>query len=264
MIKIIRLIIFIIIPIIYTNCIPQKELIYLQDNGNQENESITINPINPYQVQINDILSINIKTIEPKFNNYFSVKDNSQNTIQNDQSLYFNGYTIDNHGKVRIPLIGDVLVLGLTLEEVRKKIETILLKEYFTKESGLFVDVKLSGIRVTINGEINSPGTKILYFDKINVLEAIANSGDITMLGNRKEVLVIRQTPIGTKTGQLDLTDKNVINSPFFYIQPNDYIYIKPLKQKSWGTGTTGIQSVTTVISVLSLATTLFVLFKNN
>lgn len=263
MIKIKIILFFTIILTIFTNCIPQKELVYLQDKGNIKNENFILNPKLSYQVQLHDILMISIKTIDPKFNNYFKVQPNSQqNDVINDQIIYFNGYTIDNHGKIRIPLLGEILVLGLTLEEVRKKIESILLKDFFTNESGLFVDVKQAGLRLTINGEVTVPGTRILYFDKVNVLEAIANAGDITMLGDRKDVMIIRQTPSGVETGHLDLTDNNVINSPFYYLQPNDYIYVKPLKQKSWGTGATGIQSVTTVISVLSLATTLLVLFK--
>lgn len=260
-----KIVIFLIGLTLFTNCIPQKELIYLQDNGTNKNDNFVLNPNLPYQVQSHDILMISIKTIDPKFNNYFSIQEsNQQNGMVNEQSIYFNGYSINNHGKVRIPLIGEVLVLGLTLEEVRKKIENILLKDFFTKESSLFVDVKLGGIRVTLNGEVKLPGTKILYFDKVNVLEAIANAGDITMLGDRKNVMVIRQTPLGAKTAHLDLTDQKVTESPFYYLQPNDYIYIKPLKQKSWGTGETGIQSVTTIISILSVATTLLVLFKNN
>jgi polysaccharide export outer membrane protein len=68
-------------------------------------------------------------------------------------------------------------------------------------------------------------------------MEAIANAGDITITGNRKAVTIIRKSPTGVQMHDLDLTDINVMNSPYFYLQPNDYIYIKPLKQKTWGTG---------------------------
>jgi polysaccharide export outer membrane protein len=95
-------------------------------------------------------------------------------------------------------------------------------------------------------------------------MEAIANAGDITITGNRKAVTIIRNSPTGVQMHDLDLTDINVMNSPYFYLQPNDYIYIKPLKQKTWGTGKTGIESLGTFITVLSLATTtFFLLFKN-
>ncbi|MPT34631.1 MAG: sugar transporter, partial [Flavobacterium sp.] len=88
-------------------------------------------------------------------------------------------------------------------------------------------------------------------------------SGDITMTGNRKEVMIIRQYPHGTEMHTINLTDAKAMQSPYYYIQPNDYIYVKPLKQKSWGTGTTGTQTVATIITAMSLVTTTFLLFKN-
>jgi polysaccharide export outer membrane protein len=75
-------------------------------------------------------------------------------------------------------------------------------------------------------------------------MEAIANAGDITITGNRKAVTIIRKSPTGVQMHDLDLTDINVMNSPYFYLQPNDYIYIKPLKQKNLGNRKTGIESL--------------------
>ncbi len=76
------------------------------------------------------------------------------------ESLYFTGYSVDDHGNIRIPVLGEMNVLGYTIEEVRKKIEERLLAEHFKKEAQLFVNVKLAGFRYTINGEIGSPGYK--------------------------------------------------------------------------------------------------------
>jgi polysaccharide export outer membrane protein len=78
----------------------------------------------------------------------------------------------------------------------------------------------------------------------------------VTIVGNRKDVQVIRQYPQGQQIHHLDLTDINIMNSPFYYIQPNDLIYVKPLKQKSWGTGTTGVQTFTTIATALTLIAT--------
>jgi polysaccharide export outer membrane protein len=159
--------------------------------------------------------------------------------------------------------LGDINVLGRTLEEVRITIEERLLKEYFNKEAGIFAVVKLAGFRYTINGEVNNPGTKVLYQDRVNLLEAVANAGDITITGNRKDVKVIRRTQTGNNTYTIDLTDANAINSVAYNLQPNDYILVNPVKQKTWGTGKTGIESLSTVISILSLATTTFLLLRN-
>jgi polysaccharide export outer membrane protein len=178
--------------------------------------------------------------------------------------LYFDGFTVDDHGNIRMPILGDINVIGFTLDEIRVKIEQQLLSDYFNKEANIFVIVKLAGFKYTINGEIGSTGTKTLFQENVTIMEAIANAGDITITGDRKAVTIIRKMPTGVEMHDLDLTDIKVMNSPYFYLQPNDYVYVKPLKQKTWGTGKTGIESLATIISLLSLATTtLFLLFRN-
>ncbi|HSD13316.1 MAG TPA: polysaccharide biosynthesis/export family protein [Flavobacterium sp.] len=244
------------------SCIPTKELTYLQNKG-QDSLTVNVNQMvnKPYRVQVNDILSIKIKALDQKLVDMFSPSGN-QAGGQDEQSLYFDGFTVDDHGNIRIPVLGEMNVLGYTLDEIRLKIEKQLLDDYFKKEANIFVTVKLAGLRYTVNGEIGSPGTKTLFQDKATIMEAIANAGDITMTGNRKEVSIIRQYPHGTETHTIDLTDASAMKSPYYYLQSNDYIYIKPLKQKSWGTGTTGMQSVSTIITALSLVTTTLLLLN--
>jgi polysaccharide export outer membrane protein len=251
-----------IIGIFFTSCVPTKDLIYLQNKGNNS-ETTSVTPVvsKPYRLQTSDILSINIKATDPKLVEIFNGSATSQGG--SSEGLYLNGYTIDDHGNIRMPIIGEINVLGYTAEEVRQKVEKILLDDHFKKEAGIFVNVKLSGFRYTINGEVGSTGTKILFQDKVNILEAVANSGDITITGDRKDVKVIRQFPQGTETFSIDLTDANATKSPAYFLQPNDYIYVKPLKQKTWGTGKTGIESLGTIITLLSLATTTYLLLTN-
>jgi len=246
------------------SCIPNKELIYLQ-KGQEKDRFIEVNQSlsKPYRIQINDILSISIKALDQRLVEMFNPSTQLNQTQVNQQSLYFNGFSVDDHGNINIPVLGNLNVLGFTVEEVQNEIENKLLDDYFKKEARLFVNVKLAGIRNTVNGEINSPGTNILFQDKVNIMEAIANSGDITITGNRKEVQVIRKLPQGFETHYIDLTSSKAFESPVFYIQPNDYIYIKPLKQKSWGTGTTGVQTIGTIITALSLITTTILLTRN-
>jgi polysaccharide export outer membrane protein len=188
--------------------------------------------------------------------------NSSAGQAMNEQSLYFMGYSIDDHGNIRMPILGEVNVLAMTTDEVRQKIEKQLLQDHFKKEAGVFVNVKLAGFRYTINGEIGSPGTKSLNQDKVSILEAVANAGDITVVGDRKDVVIIRQFPQGVETFSIDLTDYKALQSPYYYLQPNDYVYVKPLKQKTWGTGKTGIESLSSIITILSLVTTTFLLLK--
>ncbi len=250
------------IALVFTSCVPTKDLIYLQNKDNSETNSV-VSPVvsKPYRLHANDVISISIKASDPKLVEMFSPRTNGEAT-KSDVGLYFDGFTVDDHGNVRMPVLEEVNVLGFTLDEVRVIIEKKLLEEYFNKEANIFVTVKLAGLRYTINGEIATPGTKTLFQDKLNILEAIANSGDITVVGDRKNVTVIRQTPAGTELHDIDLTDIKAIQSPYYYIEPNDYIYIKPLKQKTWGTGKTGIESLGTIISILTLVTTTLLLLR--
>lgn len=250
-----------IIGTLLTSCVPTQDLIYLQKKDDYKESDINSVQSKPYRLQSNDVLSITIKAIDPKLVEIFNTNTTATMAMNADM-LYFNGYTIDDHGNIRMPILGEVNVLGFTTEETREKIESLLLKDHFRKEAGLFVNVKLAGFRYTINGEIRAPGTKFLYQEKVNILEAIANSGDIEVTGDRKDVKVIRQFPQGAETYSIDLTNANATKSPAYYLQPNDYIYIKPLKQKTWGTGRTGIESLGTIITLLSLATTTFLLLK--
>ncbi|AWA28659.1 sugar transporter [Flavobacterium magnum] len=262
----IRLWYLLLLGTLLTSCIPTKDMIYLQNKSDGAAVS-PVNPISlkPYRLQTNDIISINIKAIDQKLVAIFSPSSKADGNSggESESSLYFNGFTVDDHGNIRIPILGEVNVLGFTLDEVRVKIEKELLETYFNKEADIFVNVKLAGIRYTTSGEVTSPGTKTLFTEKLNILEALANSGDVTITGDRKSVTVIRQFPYGTEMHDIDLTDIKAIQSPYYYIQPNDYIFVKPLKQKSWGTGKTGIESLTTIVTILSLATTTFLLLKN-
>lgn len=244
---------------LFSSCVPTKDLIYLQNKYPDEAVApMTAVPLKPYRLQVNDIVSVEIKAIDSKLVEMF--KTSEATSTQSAETLYFNGYTIDDHGNIRIPLLNEINILGLTVAEARQAIEKQLLAEYFKVTANIFVSVKLAGFRYTINGEIQSPGTKTLLQDKVNILEAVANAGDITVTGDRKNVAVIRQFPHGTEIHNIDLTDINAMKSPYYYLQPNDYVYIKPLPQKTWGTGTTGLQSFTTIISALTLVTTTILL----
>lgn len=217
----------------------------------------------PYRVQINDILNIRVKALDQDNVNIFNPVGDGQLNAGSDERAYFDGFTVDLHGNIRIPILGYINVLGFTTEEIEKLLELKLLEKQFKETANIFVTVKLAGLQYTATGEIGSPGTKIVFKDRVNVFEAIANSGEIPITGDRKDVMIVRQYPQGQQIHHIDLTDINVMNSPYYYIQPNDMIYVKPLKQKSWGTGTTGVQSLSTIITLISLVTTTILLINN-
>lgn len=250
------------ISVFFTSCIPTKDLVYLQNKSGAATEPpIQEVMLKPYRLQVNDVLSITIKADDPKLVTIFN-PTNKGETDKLGSSLYFDGFTVNDHGNIRVPVLGEINAIGFTVEELRMKIEQQLLDEYFKKEANIFVTVRLAGFKYTINGEVGSVGTKFLFQDHVNIMEAIANSGDITLTGDRKAVTIIRQSPSGTEMHDIDLTDIRVMQSPYYNLQPNDYIYVKPLKQKTWGTGKTGIESLGTIITLISLFTTALVVLK--
>ncbi|MCH7525348.1 MAG: polysaccharide biosynthesis/export family protein [Bacteroidetes bacterium] len=256
------LVIVLVISILASSCIPHKDTIYLQNkNTALDSLQIIIETQTAYRVQIYDILSVQVKSLDQENVQIINPVGDKSLVITGVERAYFDGFTVDLHGDIRIPTLGKIKVLGYTTEEIEQMIEKKLLDEQFKETANIFVTVKLSGFRYTTMGEIGS-GTKTLYQERVNIFEAIANSGGILVTGDLKDILIIRQYPQGQKIHHLDLTDVNVMKSQYYYIQPNDLIYVKPLKQKSWGTGTNALQNLTAFLTVLTAITTTIVLLK--
>ena len=187
----------------------QKQLTYLQeDNTTTKDSLIPIQKMKePYRLQINDLLSIRVKAMDDELANIFNPVSETNPNATGEQRLYYDGFKVDAHGNIRIPILGDI------------------------------------------------------YRDQATIMEAIGNSGDIPVTGDKRNVVIIRQYPLGQKVHHIDLTSIDAMSSPYYFIQPNDLIIINPLPQKSLGTGTTGLQSFTTIFSVLSVLTTTILLF---
>lgn len=241
-------------------CIGTKRLTYLQENEQTVDSLMTVQRVEkPYRVQTNDLLSIRVKAIDQELVGMFNPIDDANAKATGEERLYYDGFLVDNHGNIRVPTLGEMNVLGYTQEEIRKMIETELLENYFKKEANIFVTVKLAGIRYTTIGEIGS-GSQIIYKDQVSIMEAIANAGDINETGDRTDVVILRQTPAGEKIHHIDLTQIDAVNSPYYYIQPNDLIIVRPLPQKSLGFGTNGLQTFSAIASGIALFTSLIIL----
>ena len=164
---------------------------------------------------------------------------------------------MDLVGYISIPIVGDILVRNKTIEEVEELVLNSL-KVYFQEEA-VSVTVQLAGIRYSVVGEVSRPGKYVIYQNQVNIFEALALAGDITIVGDRREVMILRQMEDGVKPIYLNLTDSEVINSPDFFVQPNDIINVKPLPQKSFGIGTTGFQTFSQLLSVIASTITLVI-----
>ena len=258
-----KTLLFLLFICLLSSCVPRKNLIYLQGKPVSLKEIRETNDA-PYKLQVHDIISINIKAENEDFVALFKKEGSglNGNNLQNNQGAnFFSGYSIDRQGNIRLPYLGEINVLGYTTREVRMKVEEKV-KDYLEEDTDIFVTVRLNGIKYTVMGEVGSPGPKVIYQNQVSILDAITNSGDITLIGNRKNVEVLRTTPTGFEKYEIDLTNIEALNSNIFFIKPNDYINVKPLKQKSWGTGTTGLQTLTTVVSIFTLVTSTILIVR--
>jgi polysaccharide export outer membrane protein len=255
------LVLIIIINVVLVSCIPNKQLVYIQQTEAAMDSTMVLQERQmPYRIQIHDILNIRVKALDQESVQIFNPVGDQDLNADSEERAYFDGFSVDIHGNIRVPILGYINVLGYTTEELEKLIEKKLLEEQFKETANLFVSVKLTGLRYTVNGEVGSPGSKTLYQNKMNIFEAIANAGEIEVVGDREDVMIIRQYPQGQKVHHLNLLDAKVMQSPYYYIQPNDIIYVKPLKQKSWGIGVTGIQTFTTVLAAMTFISTTILL----
>lgn len=245
-----------------SSCISTKRTTYLQENNRAVDSIIQIQQLKkPYRIQTGDLLSIRVKALDQELVGMFNPVGALNSNALTEERVYFDGFTVDNHGNIRVPTLGEVNVLGYTEREVREKIEKLLLANYFKAEANIFVRVKLAGIRYTTLGEVGT-GSQVIYKEKVSIMEAIANAGGIKEFGDMKQVKIIRQYPYGQEVHTIDLTDIDAIKSEYYYIQPNDLILVNALPQKAIGFGATGLQVFRTALTILSVVTTTILLFS--
>lgn len=251
-------------------CVSNEKIIYLQNLEDKEpipEGELIIYDIPEYKLQYNDIIDVNVQTVDELIKSGF----NSMPTMLNNQQMqvsgqnggdvyYMSGYSVDKNGNVRLPIIGEVNVQEKTLEEARIQIEKQL-REYVTTE--LYVKVKLGGIRYSALGEFRKPGKFVVLQDRMTIFEAIANAGDLSTIAKRDQILLIRQYPEGTKLHRLNLNDRHLVESPFYFIQPNDQIYAEPMKVREVGAGENAAQSLTLLISAITAAVLIINVSKN-
>ena len=250
-----------LVVVSFTSCISTKKITYLQAEETAIDSVLSIQRLQkPYRIQVNDLLSIRVKALDQELVGMFNPIGEANPGATGEESMYYDGFTVDLHGNIRVPTLGKINVLGYTVEEVQEKIEEELLSQYFKEEANIFVTVKLAGIRYTTLGEIGS-GSQVIYKEQVTIMEAVANAGGITEFGDMTDVKIIRQYPGGAeKIHNIDLTSISATKSPYYFIQPNDLILVNPLPQKSWGLGTTGIENFRTLASIITVLSSIILL----
>ncbi len=146
--------------------------------------------------------------------------------------FYFTGYSLDKNGMVRIPKLGQIKISGLTEEQARKKVEEEI-NMYFKEE--VYVRLRTGGIRFTTLGEFSSSGTKVIMKNRATIFDALAMAGESNILAKKNELYLIRQYDGGVKIHQINLNDRALLASSFYFIQPNDILYLQPMSIRQVG-----------------------------
>ncbi len=176
-------------------------------------------------IQPNDILTIYVASISLEASKYFNYIEKPD-----DANSMANGYLVDTKGNIQLPLVGDVKVSGLTSAGARDTIISKLVK-YLINPS---VKLNIRNFRITVMGEVLHPGVFTVPNEKVTLPEALALAGDLTVFSKRENIMVIREQDGKKEFGIVDLTNRELFNSPFYNLHCNDIVYVEPTKQKKF------------------------------
>jgi polysaccharide export outer membrane protein len=265
-----------VIASLLSSCVSNKKMIYLQEIEGSQSPLVESSGKYPYQsedylLQINDIVEVNIKTTDPEMNSLFSSVTNDPanaggGMMQGGQGagdiFFMNGYTLNDQGEIEMPLIGKLKLVGLNTDEAKILIESEVKK--YVNEDEYFVRVRLGGIRFSALGEFNQSGKFTILQNRVTILEAIAFVGDLNRVAKRDEVLLIRQYPDGTQIHKINLLDRSLLNSEFYWLKPNDLIYAEPMKVRAIGAGSTLVETLTLLTTSITAIALVLTLVQNN
>ena len=251
-----------LLAIVFASCVPQKKMLYLKE-AEMISEAQSKNYVNErsidYKLQPGDNLYIRaLNMVDERSSAMLNGETGGRtsNYMSSDASIYLQSYTIDEEGCIELPLTGKVEVKNLTVEEAKNKLQAELDK--YVNQTMLIV--KLSNFNLTLLGEVTRPGMYKVYQSQINLFEAVSMAGNMTNFAKRDKVKIIRQTNNGSEIVTVDMGNADILSSPYYYLKPNDIIYVEPLAIKQWGFTTF---PYSTVLSVSSLAVTLITLYLN-
>jgi len=258
----ISLILFTVLAFLFSSCVSQKKIKYFQQkNKDDTNSYFEANKTGDYKIQPKDNLYIRIMSLDEKTNMLFNSMAPANNSTggsasyNQDAGIYLSSYSVSDEGYIEFPILGKVYVKELTVEQTKNLLQQLV--DEYIKEA--VVIVKMVNFKITVLGEIRLPGLLQIYQNKINIFEAISMAGDLTDFANRNKVALVRQVKGGSKIYYLDLTSDKLLSSEFYFLAPNDILYISPLRVKQYGFTTF---PYALVFSSITLIITLLTFFK--
>ena len=234
----------------FSSCIQKKQLLYMQDIPD-ETTGIYPTALFEYRIQPGDILYVRITTMERAYQEFLERENISMSDryTANETNLYLTGFSVNDDGYIILPALTRIKVKGLTISEAENSVQK--------KVDELFIDasavVKLANYKVSVIGEVTRPGTYLNYQNQVTIFDALATAGNITDFGNRKNVLVMRNSNAGTKAYRVDLTSANAMDSEAYYLLPNDLVIVEPNNTKVFRLNTPTLTFAFSALSTLLL-----------
>jgi len=210
------------------SCVGKRSINYLHDGSLSNTSKLFPNRKFEYRIQVNDVFSIRVLGLDEANSRLFNVEATNSGISLNDAALYVNGFSVDKAGNVELPSIGKVKILGLTVGEAQDLIQRKI-NEYFANAT---VILKLVSFRVSVLGAVERPGTYFVYNNQITLLEALAQAGGPSEMGDKRHITLMRQSDQGTQALYLDLGQTSVLSSEYYYLLPNDVVYIPSLRAR--------------------------------
>jgi polysaccharide export outer membrane protein len=247
---------FFSLVLLVSSCTTNKNIPYFQDLPDSvKMKSIANIDFKEPLIQADDILSINIQTIDPTNSviinqplTMASMGNSTPGASVISPSTQVTGFLVDKEGNVDISLIGVVKLVGLTTFQAKQVIKTKA--EQFLKSPN--VQVRFANFKVTVIGEVNRPSTYVMANERVSVLDAIGLAGDLTIYGRRENILIVRQTETHKEFARLNLNSSDIFTSPYYYLKQNDVIYVEPNKSKIVATDAQNTRLITIAASVTS------------
>lgn len=251
-----------------TSCSSNKEFSYFQDLTPGQN--LPIATASPLKLKPNDKVSILVSTGDGRLNTLFNLpvsrttlgSSSSDGTMQENSSENVAPYTLDRQGDINFPILGKLHVAGMTREGLAEYIRRELISRDLVKNP--IVTVEYLNLSVTVLGEVSRPGRQGINREDYTILDALSAAGDLTIYGKRNNILVLREENGMQKTYTVDLNNgKSLAQSPVYYLQQNDVIYVEPNKTKARLSTPNGNSALTPTfwISIASFAASMAVLF---
>lgn len=232
--KIKSILLMAVCAVVMASCTSYKNVPYLQ-NAEEIMAAQAELPLYDAKIMPKDLLTVTVNTTDPEAAAPFNMTVQTAQNLATSRTSYsqpvLQQYLVNNEGSIDFPVLGTLKVGGLTKNEAEDMIREKL-KPYL-KEVPI-VTVRMSNYKISVLGEVARPGTFTVSNEKVNVLEALAMAGDLTIWGMRDNVKLVREDATGKREIiELDLTNAEIITSPYYYLQQNDILYISPNKTKA-------------------------------